>query len=188
MARTPSRSIDTTACRRSREGFSPASRMALRTATVASARVVLFEPRVKSVSPTPTMAYLSRRNFGVVASTSSLGCGISSKLPTGFFLFLGSCSSAPYGGCCIASFILLLAHPPRLRRNSAGLRPFRRLFHPLRIGRDLDACALLFEQHHDARVAPLPAAVARFSHLGIGEIAYPHRHAEFASEVGRQLA
>src|SRR5450755_4942548 len=169
------------------EGFSPASRIALRTATVASARVVLFEPRVKSVSPTPTMAYLSRRNFGVVASTSSLGSGIPQNSRPDSFCSLGPVL-APYGGCCIASFILLLAHPPRLRRNSAGLRPFRRLFHPLRIGRDLDACALLLEQHHDARVAPLPAAVARFSHLGIGEIAYPHRHAEFASEVGRQLA
>jgi hypothetical protein len=51
--------------------------MALRTAIVASARVVMFEPRVKAVSPTPTTAYLSRKNFGVVASTSSLGSGIS---------------------------------------------------------------------------------------------------------------
>jgi hypothetical protein len=31
------------------------------------------------------MAYLSRKNFGVVASTSSLGSGISEKLPIEFF-------------------------------------------------------------------------------------------------------
>src|SRR5271165_3772138 len=57
------------------EGFSPASRIALRTAQVPRARVVLPEPRVYRVSPTPTIAYLSRRYFGVVASTS-LGSGI----------------------------------------------------------------------------------------------------------------
>src|SRR5262249_26854404 len=55
--------------------LSPASVIALRTAQVASARVVLPEPRMYSVSPTPTIAYLSRRYLGLVASTS-LGSGI----------------------------------------------------------------------------------------------------------------
>src|SRR5260221_6937297 len=55
----------------------PASRMALRTAQVASARVVLPEPRVYVVSPTPAIAYLSRRYFGVLVSASLLGNGIS---------------------------------------------------------------------------------------------------------------
>src|SRR3974390_1622841 len=82
------------------EALSPASSMALRTAVVASARVVLFEPRVWGVSPTPMMAYLSRRNFGVVASTSSLGSGISSKLPIGFFF---AAVLALYWRCCIDS-------------------------------------------------------------------------------------
>src|ERR1700747_1110962 len=58
-------------------GLSPASSMALRTAQVASARVVLPEPRMYSVSPIPTIAYLSRRYLGLVASIS-LGSGIKS--------------------------------------------------------------------------------------------------------------
>jgi hypothetical protein len=33
---------------------------------------------------------------------------------------------------------------------SGRLRAFRRLLHALRIGRYLDACALLLKQHHDA--------------------------------------
>src|SRR5919106_2862794 len=41
--------------------FSPASRMALRTASTAMARVDRPDPREYSVSPTPTMQYLSRR-------------------------------------------------------------------------------------------------------------------------------
>ena len=45
--------------------------MALRTARVPSARVVTPEPRMYSVSPTPTMAYLSRRYFGLVVSVSA---------------------------------------------------------------------------------------------------------------------
>src|SRR5580658_1087385 len=53
-------------------GVSPASRIALRTAQLASARVVRPEPRVYVVSPTPAIAYLSRRYLGVVASTSLL--------------------------------------------------------------------------------------------------------------------
>src|SRR2546427_12442740 len=39
--------------------LSPASRMALRTASTAIARVERLEPREYSVSPTPTMQYLS---------------------------------------------------------------------------------------------------------------------------------
>ena len=35
--------------------------MALRIAVTAMARVVVFEPRRYSVSPTPTMAYFSRK-------------------------------------------------------------------------------------------------------------------------------
>src|ERR1700730_6205709 len=54
-------------------GLWPASSMALRTAQVASARVVLSEPRRYVVSPTPTMAYLSLRYFGLVASISLAG-------------------------------------------------------------------------------------------------------------------
>src|SRR5438445_13761670 len=56
--------------------FSPASRIAFLTAQLPSARVVLVEPRAQVVSPTPTIAYLSRRYLGVVASTSALGNGI----------------------------------------------------------------------------------------------------------------
>src|SRR3972149_6512494 len=41
----------------------PASRMARRTASTAIARVVRPEPREYSVSPTPTMQYLSRSVF-----------------------------------------------------------------------------------------------------------------------------
>src|SRR6266850_3893747 len=41
--------------------LSPASRIALRTASTAMARVERPEPREYSVSPTPTMQYLSRR-------------------------------------------------------------------------------------------------------------------------------
>src|SRR5690242_8292535 len=55
------------------DGFSPASSIALRTAHVPIARVVLPEPRVYVVSPTPTIAYLSRRNLGVLASVSGSG-------------------------------------------------------------------------------------------------------------------
>src|SRR3954453_19029028 len=62
------------------EACSPESRIALRTAQVPSARVVLFEPLVYVVSPTPTIAYLSRKYFGVVASTSCLGNGIGVSL------------------------------------------------------------------------------------------------------------
>ena len=51
--------------------FRPASSMALRTAQVPSARVVTPEPRMYFVSPTPTMAYLSRRYFGLVVSVSA---------------------------------------------------------------------------------------------------------------------
>src|SRR6185369_3937813 len=58
------------------EASSPASRIAFRTAQVPSARVVLPEPRVYVVSPTPTIAYLSRRYFGVEASTSCRGNGM----------------------------------------------------------------------------------------------------------------
>src|ERR1700733_8573234 len=48
------------------------------------------------------MAYLSRKNFGVVASTSSLGSGISwSSRPYSSLLF-PSPVLAPYGGYCIA--------------------------------------------------------------------------------------
>src|SRR6516225_8337718 len=77
------------------EAFRPASSMALRTAQVPSARVVTPEPRVYVVSPTPTMAYLSRRYLGLVASTSGIamasswiawappydGAGLASGLP-----------------------------------------------------------------------------------------------------------
>src|SRR5215470_10397184 len=72
-------------------------------------------------------------------------------------------------------------------RASAGLRAFRRLSHPLRIGRYLDARALLLEQHYAARVASFPTAVARFPHLGVGKIAHAHRHTKFASEFRREL-
>jgi hypothetical protein len=57
------------------DAFSPASAIAAFTANVAIDRVVCVEPRLYSVSPTPTIAYLSRRNFGVDASTLS-GIGI----------------------------------------------------------------------------------------------------------------
>src|SRR5215831_11154402 len=53
------------------EGFSPASSIAFRTAVVPSARVVTPEPRMYLVSPTPTMAYLSRRYLGLVVSVSA---------------------------------------------------------------------------------------------------------------------
>src|SRR5690242_10766332 len=59
--------------------LSPASAIALRTAQVASARVVLPEPRMYSVPPPPAIAYLSRRYFGLVASTS-LGSGMCSPV------------------------------------------------------------------------------------------------------------
>src|SRR5580693_1550404 len=49
----------------------PASAAALRSAHVPRARVVLSDPRVKVVSPTPTIAYLSRRYFGVLTSVSA---------------------------------------------------------------------------------------------------------------------
>src|SRR5271155_468561 len=49
----------------------PASAAALRSAQVPNARVVLSDPRVKLVSPTPTIAYLSRRYFGVLTSVSA---------------------------------------------------------------------------------------------------------------------
>jgi hypothetical protein len=49
----------------------PASVAALRSAHVPSARVVLPDPRVYVVSPTPTIAYLSRRYFGVLTSVSA---------------------------------------------------------------------------------------------------------------------
>src|ERR1051325_6777832 len=62
------------------EASSPASRIALRRAQVPSARVVLSEPLVYVVSPTPTIAYLSRKYFGVVASTSCRGNGIGVSL------------------------------------------------------------------------------------------------------------
>ena len=64
------------------------------------------------------------------------------------------------GTLCVASVILRFPLSTYPSRASARLRAFRRLLHALRIGRDLDACALLLEQHHGARVAPLPAAVA----------------------------
>ena len=51
-------------------GCSPASSTAARMACVPSARVVIPEPRVYSVSPTPTMAYLPRRCRPDVASKS----------------------------------------------------------------------------------------------------------------------
>src|SRR2546423_11115337 len=55
------------------EARSPASRMALRTASTAMARVERPEPREYSVSPTPTMQYLSLSVF--VATGGSFGCG-----------------------------------------------------------------------------------------------------------------
>ncbi len=61
-------------------GFRPASASALRIAHVPSARVVLSEPRTYVVSPTPTMAYLSRRNFAVETSLSGSGMGASLDL------------------------------------------------------------------------------------------------------------
>src|SRR5476649_2914762 len=67
-------SMPSTSC-----GVRPASRMALRTAMLPSARVVLPEPRRYSVSPTPTMAYLSRRWPGVVVTTSP--CSVTAILP-----------------------------------------------------------------------------------------------------------
>ena len=51
---------------------------------------------------------------------------------------------------------------------------FGSLPHALRIGGDLDAGTLLLEQHDHARVASLPAAVAGFRHLGMGQIADAH--------------
>src|SRR5215471_4139252 len=61
-------------------GLRPASSIAARTANVPIARVVLPEPRVYVVSPTPTMAYLSRRYFGVELSVSA-GSGMCVSLP-----------------------------------------------------------------------------------------------------------
>src|SRR5204862_481683 len=55
------------------EARRPASRMALRTASTAMARVERPEPREYSVSPTPTMQYLSLSVF--VATGGSFGCG-----------------------------------------------------------------------------------------------------------------
>src|SRR5260370_3308923 len=62
------------------EAFRPASSIALRTAQVPSARVVIPEPRMYFVSPMPTMAYLSRRYFGLVVSVSAGIAMASSKL------------------------------------------------------------------------------------------------------------
>src|SRR5690349_15531432 len=59
------------------DGFRPASSIALRTAHVPRARVVIPEPRMYVVSPTPTMAYLSRRYLGLVVSVS-FGIGMTS--------------------------------------------------------------------------------------------------------------
>src|SRR5947207_13031221 len=60
------------------EARSPASRMALRTASTAMARVERPEPREYSVSPTPTMQYLS----------------LSVLMATGGLLWLGSDEAA----------------------------------------------------------------------------------------------
>ena len=43
--------------------------------------------------------------------------------------------------------------------------------------------ALLLQQHHDARVAPFPAARHRLGHLGEREVAHAHRHAELAARA-----
>src|SRR5262245_18834935 len=51
--------------------------IALRIAVVAIARVVRPPPRTYGVSPTPTIAYLSRRYFSVL--TSPVGIGISTS-------------------------------------------------------------------------------------------------------------
>src|SRR5215813_6084379 len=55
--------------------LSPASRMALRTASTAMARVERPEPREYSVSPTPTMQYLSRRWLMVSPSNAPAAAG-----------------------------------------------------------------------------------------------------------------
>src|SRR5262245_32259110 len=68
------------------DAFSPASAIAAFTAKVAIDRVVWVEPRLYSVSPTPTIAYLSRRNFGVEAWTVS---GIGMRRPP-FVFWLGA--------------------------------------------------------------------------------------------------
>src|SRR5262249_8998985 len=65
------------------DAFSPASSMALRTAHVPSARVVTPEPRMYLVSPTPTMAYLSRRYLGLLGSISAGIVMASSVWPVG---------------------------------------------------------------------------------------------------------
>jgi hypothetical protein len=58
----------------------------------------------------------------------------------------------------------------------------QRVAEPRRIDRDVDAGALLGKPHHDARVAAAPTARHGFRHLGVGEIAQPHRQAEFTAE------
>src|SRR5262245_9821767 len=61
------------------DGRSPASFSALRTASTAMARVVRPELCEYSVSPTPTMQYLSRREF-IRSPFASRGCGARERL------------------------------------------------------------------------------------------------------------
>src|SRR5215475_8949939 len=53
-------------------GLRPASRIALRTASTAIARVERLDPREYSVSPTPTMQYLSFRLMSDLSSETRL--------------------------------------------------------------------------------------------------------------------
>src|ERR1051325_8987807 len=77
----------------------PASRMALRTASTAIARVERLEPREYSVSPTPTMQYLSFRLMGSFSSPARLRsiprARIGGAMSSGA---LGDASDPPNGG------------------------------------------------------------------------------------------
>src|SRR5258707_6844454 len=91
------------------EAFRPASSMALRTAHVPSARVVMPEPRIYVVSPTPTMAYLSRRYFGLVVSVSA---GIVMTVPPWLSGAYPALRSLGGGGPPSAPRFLQIAAPP----------------------------------------------------------------------------
>src|SRR5215469_15633022 len=116
------------------EGFSPASRIALRTAQVPSARVVLPDPRVYVVSPTPTIAYLSRKYFGVVASTSCRGNGMAfllsvitgaDVLPVPHRLMIANRFGDPRAVCRIAAEVRakIVVNPDRITIRAARPPP-----------------------------------------------------------------
>src|SRR5581483_6505282 len=128
-------------------------------------------------------------NGGRSASRGSTGCALSAHPPRSagpnaaiddaldWARLHGKISAVWRPGISFLARLLLRG----LRRRK---RQGKRLLQALRIDLDLDAGALLFEQHHHTRIALRPAAVHRFGHLGVGEIADAHRQAELAAERG----